>query len=94
MQSTLAPVQFAAPRRSDVAPMALERVLRTLRLLADEPDGLTLSQLMAQIQAPKTSVHSLLQGLAAADTCSDTIHCTGSARNPLCLAQRSLRPAR
>ena len=31
MQSTLAPVQFAAPRRSDVAPMALERVLRTLR---------------------------------------------------------------
>ena len=67
MQSTLAPVQFAAPRRSDVAPMALERVLRTLRLLADEPDGLTLSQLMAQIEAPKTSVHSLLQGLAAAD---------------------------
>jgi len=46
--------------------MALERVLRTLRLLADEPDGLTLSQLMAQIEAPKTSVHSLLRGLAAA----------------------------
>jgi IclR family acetate operon transcriptional repressor len=66
VQSSLAPVQFAAPLRSDVAPMALERVLRTLRLLADEPDGLTLSQLMAQIEAPKTSVHSLLQGLAAA----------------------------
>ncbi len=66
MQSSLAPVKFAAPARSDVAPMALERVLRTLRLLADEPDGLTLSQLMAQIEAPKTSVHSLLHGLAAA----------------------------
>ena len=66
MQSSFAQVRFAAPRRSDVAPMALERVLRTLRLLADEPDGLTLSQLMAQIDAPKTSVHSLLQGLAAA----------------------------
>ena len=66
MQSSFAQVRFAAPRRSEVAPMALERVLRTLRLLADKPDGLTLSQLMAQIEAPKTSVHSLLQGLAAA----------------------------
>ncbi len=66
MQSSIAQVRFAAPRRSEVAPMALERVLRTLRLLADKPDGLTLSQLMAQIEAPKTSVHSLLQGLAAA----------------------------
>jgi DNA-binding IclR family transcriptional regulator len=45
--------------------MALDRVLRTLRLLADSPDGLTLSQLKEQIGAPKTSVHSLLQGLAA-----------------------------
>lgn len=51
---------------SDAAPMALERVLRTLRLLADDPDGLTLSQLKEQLGAPKTSVHSLLQGLAAA----------------------------
>ncbi|MDP1692715.1 MAG: IclR family transcriptional regulator [Burkholderiaceae bacterium] len=45
--------------------MALARVLRALRLLADEPDGLTLAQLMVQLGAPKTSVHSLLQGLAA-----------------------------
>lgn len=45
------------------APMALARVLRTLRLLCDEPDGLTLAQLMAQLGAPKTSVHSLLRGL-------------------------------
>ena len=50
---------------SDPGPMALDRVLRTLRLLADTPDGLTLSQLTEQIGAPKTSVHSLLQGLAA-----------------------------
>jgi len=62
-----APVRLrAAPPRSDAAPAALKRVLRTLRLLADDPDGLTLSQLKAQIEAPKTSVHSLLQGLTAA----------------------------
>lgn len=75
MQQTPAPVRLAASSRSnavsvarhrnDPAPMALERVLRTLRLLADVPGGLTLSQLKDQIGAPKTSVHSLLQGLAA-----------------------------
>ncbi len=51
--------------RDDGAPMALARVLRTLRLLADEPDGSTLAQLMIQLGAPKTSVHSLLRGLMA-----------------------------
>lgn len=66
MQRSSAPVKLATPQRSDAAPMALERVLRTLRLLADDPDGRTLSQLMVQIEAPKTSVHSLLQGLTAA----------------------------
>ena len=76
MQQSTAPVTLAAStlrsnaappcrRRGDAAPMALERVLRTLRLLADVPDGLTLSQLKDRIGAPKTSVHSLLQGLAA-----------------------------
>lgn len=75
MQQTPAPVRLAtssrsnavsvARHRNDPAPMALERVLRTLRLLADVPGGLTLSQLKDQIGAPKTSVHSLLQGLAA-----------------------------
>lgn len=56
----------AVGHRGDAAPMALERVLRTLRLLANAPEGLTLSQLKEHIGAPKTSVHSLLQGLAAA----------------------------
>ncbi len=51
--------------RSDPAPMALVRVLRVLRLLANEPDGQTLAQLINELGAPKTSVHSLLRGLAA-----------------------------
>lgn len=51
--------------RSDPTPMALVRVLRVLRLLADEPDGQTLAQLMNELGAPKTSVHSLLRGLTA-----------------------------
>lgn len=63
--SLAAPPLVAAVTRSDPAPMALGRVLRTLRLLADEPDGLALAQLMVRLGAPKTSVHSLLQGLAA-----------------------------
>ena len=73
MQQSPAPVRLAAtaPRsnathaaghRSDAAPMALERVLRTLRLRADIPKGLRLSQLQQQVGAPKTSLHSLLQG--------------------------------
>lgn len=45
--------------------MALGRVLRVLSALAAEPDGLTLAELMLQLGAPKTSVHSLLNGLAA-----------------------------
>lgn len=63
---SLAPLRPAATvPRSDPAPMALARVLRALRALADAPDGLTLAELMLQIGAPKTSVHSLLQGLTA-----------------------------
>ena len=66
MQPSLAPLQSETPLvRSDGTPMALARVLRALRSLADEPDGLTLAQLMVQLGAPKTSVHSLLRGLAA-----------------------------
>ena len=64
MHTSLAsPSSLAPAKRGDAVPMALARVLRALRLLADEPDGLTLAQLMLQIDAPKTSVHSLLQGL-------------------------------
>lgn len=66
MQPALAPPkQEMREMRSDVAPMALARVLRALRSLADEPNGLTLAQLMVQLAAPKTSVHSLLRGLTA-----------------------------
>ncbi len=66
MQPSLASFQpEAALSHSDAAPMALGRVLRALRLLADEPDGLTLAEFMVQLGAPKTSVHSLLRGLAA-----------------------------
>lgn len=66
MQQSSARVKLAVTtHHSDAAPMALQRVLRTLRLLADDPDGLTLSQLKEQIEAPKTSMHSLLQGLTA-----------------------------
>lgn len=52
--------------RSDPAPMSHARVLLALRVLADDPDGLTLSQLKEQLGAPKTSVHSLLRGMTAA----------------------------
>jgi len=52
--------------RGDAAPMALARVLNALRLIAAEPDGLSLAQLTLLLDAPKTSVHSLLRGLAAA----------------------------
>jgi DNA-binding IclR family transcriptional regulator len=66
VQPSLAPLKPETPVvRSDGTPMALARVLRTLRSLADEPDGLTLAQLMFLLGAPKTSVHSLLRGLAA-----------------------------
>lgn len=46
--------------------MSHARVLLALRVLADDPDGLTLSQLKDQLAAPKTSVHSLLRGMTAA----------------------------
>lgn len=59
----------AQPQRNavaeDLAPMALTRGLHLLRLLADQPGGLSLAQLSAALQAPKTSVLSLLRGLTA-----------------------------
>lgn len=51
--------------RVDGAPMALTRVLRLLRLLADQPGGLALAPLCVSMNAPKTSVLSLLRGLTA-----------------------------
>jgi DNA-binding IclR family transcriptional regulator len=45
--------------------MAPARVLRALRLLADEPNGMTLAQLHAQLGVPKTSMHALLRSLVA-----------------------------
>jgi DNA-binding IclR family transcriptional regulator len=44
--------------------MAMARVLHTLRLLANEPEGLTLTQLISRLDAPKTSIHAILKGLA------------------------------
>ncbi|UUX97372.1 helix-turn-helix domain-containing protein [Aquabacterium sp. J223] len=49
----------------DRAPMALTRVLHLLRLLAERPGGLSLAPLSAALDAPKTSVLSLLRGLTA-----------------------------
>ncbi len=51
--------------RLDGSPMALTRVLRLLRLLADQPAGLALASLCVAMNAPKTSVLSLLRGLTA-----------------------------
>jgi len=65
LQLPQAIVDVSAHRRSDAAPMALARVLRVLRLLADEPDGMTLAQLQPQLGVPKTSLHALLRGLVA-----------------------------
>ena len=45
--------------------MAVTRVLRLLRILADHPAGLALTPLCVAMNAPKTSVLSLLRGLTA-----------------------------
>ena len=45
--------------------MAVTRVLRLLRILADHPAGLALTPLCLVLNAPKTSVLSLLHGLTA-----------------------------
>jgi DNA-binding IclR family transcriptional regulator len=45
--------------------MAAARILRALRLLADEPGGMTLAQLHLHLGVPKTSMHALLRGLVA-----------------------------
>lgn len=50
---------------ADGAPMAVTRVLRLLRILADHPAGLALTPLCTTMKAPKTSVLSLLRGLTA-----------------------------
>lgn len=65
LPSIALPSSTSPPRRGETAPMAPARVLRVLRLLADQPDGLTLAQLVAQIGVPKTSLYSLLHGLTA-----------------------------
>ncbi|WP_232834381.1 IclR family transcriptional regulator [Rhodoferax ferrireducens] len=49
----------------DGSPMALTRVLRLLQLLADQPAGMALASLCVAMNAPKTSVLSLLRGLTA-----------------------------
>ena len=50
---------------ADGSPMAVTRVLRLLRILADHPAGLALTPLCLVLNAPKTSVLSLLRGLTA-----------------------------
>ncbi|WP_096697592.1 IclR family transcriptional regulator [Polaromonas sp. AER18D-145] len=45
--------------------MSLTRVLRLLQLLADQPLGMALASLCVSMNAPKTSVLSLLRGLTA-----------------------------
>ncbi len=51
--------------RANGTPMALTRVLQLLRILADHPAGLALTPLCVAMNAPKTSVLSLLRGLTA-----------------------------
>ena len=51
--------------RVDQTPMSVTRVLQLLRLLADQPGGLALAPLCVSMNAPKTSVLSLLRGLTA-----------------------------
>ena len=51
--------------RAEASPMAVTRVLRLLRILADRPAGLALTPLCLALNAPKTSVLSLLRGLTA-----------------------------
>lgn len=53
----------AVPDPGEAGPMALARVLRVLRVLAEHPEGLTLAQLNVRLDVPKTSLHSLLRGL-------------------------------
>ncbi len=52
-------------RRADGVPMSLTRVLQLLQLLADQPLGMALAPLCVSMNAPKTSVLSLLRGLTA-----------------------------
>ncbi len=51
--------------RVDQTPMSVTRVLRLLQLVADQPGGLALAPLCVSMNAPKTSVLSLLRGLTA-----------------------------
>jgi DNA-binding IclR family transcriptional regulator len=43
----------------------VERVAAILDLAADEPDGVRMTEVAAELGAPKSSVHSLLRGLVA-----------------------------
>jgi DNA-binding IclR family transcriptional regulator len=55
--------QRVLPDPGEAGPMAVARVLRVLRALADHPEGLTLAQLNVRLDVPKTSLHALLLGL-------------------------------
>lgn len=55
----------AVPDPGEAGPMALARVLRVLRILAEHPEGLSLAQLNVRLDVPKTSLHALLRGLVA-----------------------------
>ncbi len=55
----------SAAHRVDGVPMSLTRVLQLLQLLADQPLGMALAPLCVSMNAPKTSVLSLLRGLTA-----------------------------
>lgn len=58
-------IETAIVERDGSAPMAVGRVLRVLRLLANASQGMTLAQLCAQLGVPKASLHVLLRGLLA-----------------------------
>lgn len=53
------------PMRDESGPMLLGRVLRVLRVLADECDGATLAELHVRLGVPKTSMLVLLRALLA-----------------------------
>jgi DNA-binding IclR family transcriptional regulator len=65
VDSGMKPQRGISALGEDRAPMALTRVLHLLRLLAERPGGLSLAPLSAALDAPKTSVLSLLRGLTA-----------------------------
>ncbi len=47
----------------ETGPRSLRRVLQIMSLVAGEPDGLSLTELSGPLNAPKSSLHSLLKAL-------------------------------